>query len=68
MAQGWPEPLTLFGRRSRTVIENGVQSCLQVSSLHKDKVVQARLLRAKARFAANLRVAAHQGATVTVFG
>ncbi|KAH9175716.1 hypothetical protein EDB89DRAFT_1943614 [Lactarius sanguifluus] len=45
---------------SRTVIENGVQSCLQVSSLYQNKVIQARLLRAKARFAAGLRGAAHQ--------
>ncbi|KAH9052724.1 hypothetical protein EDB87DRAFT_1655810 [Lactarius vividus] len=45
---------------SRTVIENGVQSCLQVSSMYQNKVIQARLLRAKARFAAGLRGAAHQ--------
>ncbi|KAH9993439.1 hypothetical protein BJV77DRAFT_367998 [Russula vinacea] len=45
---------------SRTVIENGVQSCLQVSSVYQEKVIQARLLRAKARFAAGLRGAAHQ--------
>ena len=45
------------------MIENGVQSCLQVSStsMCRDKVIQARFLRAKARFAANLRAAAHQG-------
>jgi hypothetical protein len=45
---------------SRTVIENGVQSCLQVSSMYQNKVIQARLLRAKARFAAGYRGAAHQ--------
>ncbi|KAI9452394.1 hypothetical protein F5148DRAFT_1236194 [Russula earlei] len=45
---------------SRTVIENGVQSCLQVSSTHQEKVIQARLLRAKARFVADSRGAAHQ--------
>jgi len=45
---------------SRTVIENGVQSCLQVSSMYQDKVIQSRLLRAKARFAVGLRGAAHQ--------
>ncbi|KAH9034270.1 hypothetical protein EDB85DRAFT_1948637 [Lactarius pseudohatsudake] len=44
----------------RGLIENGVQSCLQVSSLYQNKVIQARLLRAKARFAAGLRGAAHQ--------
>ncbi|KAI0262794.1 hypothetical protein BC834DRAFT_1001800 [Gloeopeniophorella convolvens] len=48
------------GANSRTVIENGVQSCLQVSSMYQDKVIQARILRAKARFAAGLRGAAHQ--------
>jgi len=36
--------------------------------MREDKVVQARLLRAKARFVANLRVAAHQGTTAAVFG
>ncbi|KAI0283543.1 hypothetical protein BC826DRAFT_192306 [Russula brevipes] len=45
---------------SRTVIENGVQSCLQVSSMFQDKAIKARLLRARARFAAGLRGAAHQ--------
>ncbi|KAH9957833.1 hypothetical protein BC827DRAFT_1101361, partial [Russula dissimulans] len=45
---------------SRTVIENGVQSCLQVSSMLQEKVIQARLLRAKARFSAGLRGPAHQ--------
>ena len=43
------------------MIENGVQSCLQMSSMYQNKVIQARLLRAKARFAAGLRGAAHQG-------
>jgi hypothetical protein len=46
------------------VIENGVQSCLQVSSMYQDKVIQSRLLRARARFAAGLRGAAHQGKIV----
>ncbi|KAI0290275.1 hypothetical protein B0F90DRAFT_1825236 [Multifurca ochricompacta] len=45
---------------AETVIENGVQSCLHFSSTHQNKVIQARLLRAKARFAAGLRGAAHQ--------
>lgn len=48
------------------MIENGVQSCLQVSSMYQDKVIQARLLRAKARFAAGLRGAAHQGRVVAL--
>ena len=59
---------TLSAERSRTVIENGVQSCLQVSSMFQDKVIKARLLRARARFAAGLRGAAHQGITVSVSG
>lgn len=45
---------------SRTIIENAVQSCLQISSVYPRKVIQARLLRAKARFATGLRGAAHQ--------
>ncbi|KAI0056851.1 hypothetical protein BV25DRAFT_1903028 [Artomyces pyxidatus] len=48
------------GPSSRTVIENAVQSCIQVSSTHPEKVAQARLLRAKARFSVGLRGAAHQ--------
>ncbi len=34
--------------------------------MHQDKVIQARLLRAKARFAAGLRGAAHQGKVVAL--
>ena len=49
------------------MIENGVQSCLQVSSMYQDKVIKARLLRAKARFAVGLRGAAHQGEVVALF-
>ncbi|KAI0054189.1 hypothetical protein FA95DRAFT_1552002 [Auriscalpium vulgare] len=49
-----------LGTSSRTVIENGVQSCIQVASMHPEKVAQARLLRARARFAVGLRGAAHQ--------
>ncbi|KAI0309639.1 hypothetical protein OF83DRAFT_1157906 [Amylostereum chailletii] len=46
--------------RSRTTIENATQSVLQVSATRPDKIIQARLLRAKARFAAGMRGAAHQ--------
>ncbi|THH20923.1 hypothetical protein EW146_g517 [Bondarzewia mesenterica] len=49
-----------LGVSSRTIIENAVQSCLQLSSVYPQKVVQARLLRAKSRFTAGLRGAAHQ--------
>lgn len=48
------------------MIENGVQSCLQVSSVNQDKVIKARLLRAKARFAVGLRGAAHKGKVVAL--
>jgi hypothetical protein len=34
--------------------------------MHQDKVIQARLLRAKARFATGLRGAAHQGKVVAL--
>lgn len=34
--------------------------------MYQDKVIQARLLRAKARFAAGLRGAAHQGKVVAL--
>lgn len=46
--------------RSRTIIENAVQSCLQTVPIHQENVIRARLIRAKARFAAGLRGAAHQ--------
>ncbi|KAI0312897.1 hypothetical protein OF83DRAFT_1176188 [Amylostereum chailletii] len=49
-----------FGYRSRTTIENATQSVLQASATREDKIIQARLLRAKARFAAGLREAAQQ--------
>jgi hypothetical protein len=34
--------------------------------MYQDKVIQARLLRAKARFATGLRGAAHQGKVVAL--
>ncbi|KAI0309640.1 hypothetical protein OF83DRAFT_1157917 [Amylostereum chailletii] len=48
------------GPNSRTTVENAVQSVIQVSSARPDKLIQARLIRAKARFAAGMRGAAHQ--------
>lgn len=48
------------GPSSRTIVENAVQSCLHIPSVYPQKVIQARLLRAKSRFSAGLRGAAHQ--------
>lgn len=53
--------LSIVEFRSRTIIENAVQSCLQTVPIHQENVIKARLIRAKARFAAGLRGAAHQG-------
>ncbi|KAI0820145.1 hypothetical protein BC628DRAFT_932767 [Trametes gibbosa] len=46
--------------RSRTLIENAVQSCLSISRLPAANAAKARLMRAKARLAAGLRVGARQ--------
>ncbi|KAI0673254.1 hypothetical protein C8Q78DRAFT_1077528 [Trametes maxima] len=46
--------------RSRTLIENAVQSCLSISRLPAPNAAKARLMRAKARLAAGLRVGARQ--------
>ncbi|KAI8996252.1 hypothetical protein BD414DRAFT_512690 [Trametes punicea] len=46
--------------RSRTLIENAVQSCLSISKLPPADAAKARLMRAKARLAAGLRVGARQ--------
>ncbi|OSD00733.1 hypothetical protein PYCCODRAFT_1469171 [Trametes coccinea BRFM310] len=46
--------------RSRTLIENAVQSCLAISRLPPADAARARLVRAKARLAAGLRVGARQ--------
>ncbi|KAH9917354.1 hypothetical protein B0H21DRAFT_824468 [Amylocystis lapponica] len=45
--------------RSRTLIENAVQSCLLISKLSSANAAKARLMRAKARLAVGLRVGAH---------
>lgn len=47
--------------RSRTVIENAVQSCLQIPTLSTENAVKARILRAKARQAAGSLISAQQG-------
>ncbi|RPD68399.1 hypothetical protein L226DRAFT_617558 [Lentinus tigrinus ALCF2SS1-7] len=46
--------------RSRTLIENAVQSCLSISKLSPTNAAKARLMRAKARLAAGLHVGAQQ--------
>ncbi|KAH9911772.1 uncharacterized protein BXZ73DRAFT_93322 [Epithele typhae] len=46
--------------RSRTLIENAVQSCLSLSKLPAANAAKARLIRAKARLAAGMHVGAHQ--------
>ncbi|KAI0772310.1 hypothetical protein BD413DRAFT_612487 [Trametes elegans] len=46
--------------RSRTLIENAVQSCLSIARLPAANAAKARLMRAKARLAAGLRVGARQ--------
>ncbi|OBZ74801.1 hypothetical protein A0H81_05645 [Grifola frondosa] len=46
--------------RSRTLIENAVQSCLLIYKLSPANAAKARLMRAKARLAAGLHVGAHQ--------
>ncbi|KAG5638689.1 hypothetical protein H0H81_010914 [Sphagnurus paluster] len=43
--------------RSRTIIENAVQSCLQISTLSAENAAKARILRARAR----LSVGSHLG-------
>ncbi|KAF9444045.1 hypothetical protein P691DRAFT_737051 [Macrolepiota fuliginosa MF-IS2] len=40
-----------FEGRSRTVVENAIQSCLQVTTLSPEVVAKARILRARARLA-----------------
>ncbi|EPS99979.1 hypothetical protein FOMPIDRAFT_1123433 [Fomitopsis schrenkii] len=46
--------------RSRSLIENAVQSCLSLSSLSPANAAKARLMRARARLAVGLHVGAHQ--------
>lgn len=52
---------------SRTTIENAAQSVLQLAAARPDKQIQARLIRAKARLAAGMRGAAHQGGRTSLF-
>ncbi|KAF9475599.1 hypothetical protein BDN70DRAFT_813850 [Pholiota conissans] len=49
-----------FDGRSKTVIENAIQSCLQVSTLSPENVAKARILRARARLAHGLHIGAQE--------
>ncbi|KAF8873172.1 hypothetical protein CPB84DRAFT_1818005 [Gymnopilus junonius] len=49
-----------FDGRSRTVIENAVQSCLHVSTLSPENIAKARILRARARFAGGSHLGAQE--------
>ncbi|KAF8188708.1 hypothetical protein BJ912DRAFT_1031893 [Pholiota molesta] len=49
-----------FEGRSRTVIENAIQSCLQVATLSPENVAKARILRARARRANGLQMGAQE--------
>ncbi|KJA14997.1 hypothetical protein HYPSUDRAFT_59046 [Hypholoma sublateritium FD-334 SS-4] len=48
-----------FKGRSRAVIENAIQSCLQVATLTPENIAKARILRARARTANGWHVQAH---------
>lgn len=47
--------------RSRAVIENAIQSCLQVATLTPENIAKARILRARARIANGWHVQAQDG-------
>ncbi|KAG5641529.1 hypothetical protein DXG03_004820 [Asterophora parasitica] len=46
--------------RSRTIIENAVQSCLLISTLSSENTAKARILRARARLAVGSHLSAHE--------
>ncbi len=46
---------------TRTIVENAMQSCLQISTLCSEKIAKARILRARARLAAGLQFSANEG-------
>ncbi|KAF8991617.1 hypothetical protein BDQ17DRAFT_274442 [Cyathus striatus] len=50
-----------FEGRSRIVVENAIQSCLQVSTLAPETVARARILRARARIGAGSHLSAQEG-------
>ncbi|PFH48197.1 hypothetical protein AMATHDRAFT_66092 [Amanita thiersii Skay4041] len=43
---------------TRTIIENAIQSCLQISTLNSENIAKARILRARARLAAGSYITA----------
>lgn len=47
--------------RTRTIVENAMQSCLQISTLCSEKIAKARILRARARLVAGLQFSANEG-------
>ncbi|KAF8883554.1 hypothetical protein BD779DRAFT_1539533 [Infundibulicybe gibba] len=46
--------------RSRTVVENAIQSCLQISTLSPENTAKARILRARARLTAGSHFGAQE--------
>ncbi|KAF5368659.1 hypothetical protein D9757_010211 [Collybiopsis confluens] len=49
-----------YGSRSRTLFENAIQSCLQVTSLSPENAAKARILRARARLSSGSIFAAQE--------
>ena len=54
-------PPPSFVPSSRSLVENAVQSCLQIPDLATKDAVEARLLRAKTRFFSGYTLGAHRG-------
>lgn len=50
-----------ISRRSRTIIENAIESCLQVITLSPETTAKARILRARARLANGSHFSAQEG-------
>lgn len=63
-AQRFPTPPA---SSSRSLVENAVQSCLLIPNLATKDAVEARLLRAKSRFAAGYTLGAHRGSHLFSF-
>ncbi|TFK38702.1 hypothetical protein BDQ12DRAFT_712664 [Crucibulum laeve] len=55
-----------FEGRSRTVIHNAIQSCLQVATLSPETVAKARILRARARLASGSHFSAQEDLTAAL--
>ncbi|KIY53556.1 hypothetical protein FISHEDRAFT_33079 [Fistulina hepatica ATCC 64428] len=52
--------LPIDSARSKCIIENAIESCLQLSTLTPENVAKARIIRAKHRFAIGADIAAQQ--------